>query len=198
MNSKKIALWFARLISLVFQPIFVIGIFMAILVIYFAPDFRTGLIRLLITAFLIGLIPITYTIIAARFGWIKNAWLERRQDRIGPFLVAAFCMIINLMIFYKFGVDQEVLVFMMALILVLTLTLIITLFWKISVHTTVITIVAVAANVISDGALWYLFLLIPLVMWARVYKKNHTILQALVGCVLNGVIVYMTFKIFGY
>lgn len=189
---------FARAVSFIFQPIFVVGLFLAVLVMYYAPDLRIGFLRLAITTFLVGVIPVAFTMVAARLGWIKHVWLEKRQDRIGPFLVAAFCMIINLMIFYKFDVDREVLVFLMSLILVTTLTLIITLFWKISVHATVITIVAVAANMLSDGSYWYLFLLVPLVMWARVYKKNHTLAQAITGCVLNGAIVYMTFKIFGY
>lgn len=198
MNTKKTLLQIARAVSLLFQPIIVIGVFLAILVTYYTPDLRTGLVRLLITTLLIGAIPIAFTIVAARLGWVKNAWLEKRQDRIGPFLVAAFCMIINLIVFYKFDVDREVLVFLMSLILVTTLTLIITMYWKISVHAAVVTIVAVAANVMADGKFWYLYLLIPLVMWARVYKKNHTVAQVITGSILNGAIVYMTFKIFGY
>ena len=198
MNRKKIAMGLARAVSLIFQPIFVIGLFLAYMVLHYSPDFRTGLLRLLITVTLVGIVPIAYTIIAARLKWIKNVWLEKRQDRIGPFLVAAFCMIINLMIFYKFGVEREVLVFLMALILVMTLTLIITLFWKISVHATVITMTVVTVNILSDNRYWYLYFLILLVMWARVYKKNHTIAQVLVGSILNGLIVYLTFVIFGY
>lgn len=195
---KKFLEYSARLISQLFQPPLIIGVFLLFLVFYFAPDANKGIIWASIAVGLVGLVPTVYTIIAYKLHWVKDLWLNDKADRIGPFLIAGLGMIITLLIFFKLGVPTEVLVFLMALILVLLFLLFITIFWKISVHAATIMMVVTTINILADCKFWYLFLLVPLVMWARVYRKRHSVVQVFAGAVLSGVIVYATFKIFGF
>jgi len=188
----------AKIISQITQPPLVIGVFLTFLVFYYAPDTATGFIWLLIAAGLIGFIPTVFTFVAFKLGWISDVLLPERKDRIGPFLVAALGAVITLICFYKMDVPTEILVFLMALILVLMVVLLITTFWKISVHATTITVVTVSINVLTDCQYWYLLFLIPVVMWARVYRKRHTGAQVFAGALINGVIVYAAFKLFGF
>lgn len=188
----------AKIISQITQPPLIIGVFLTFLVFYYAPDTTTGFIWFLIAGGLIGLVPTVFTFIAVKLGWISDVLLPERKDRIGPFLVAALGTAITLISFYKMDVPTEILVFLMALILVLMVVLLITTFWKISVHAATITVVTVSINVLTDCQYWYLLFLIPIVMWARVYRKRHTVAQVIAGAFINGVIVYAVFKLFGF
>lgn len=188
----------AKIVSQITQPPLIIGVFLTFLVFYYAPDTTTGFIWFLIAGGLIGLVPTVFTFIAVKLGWISDVLLPERKDRIGPFLVAALGTAITLISFYKMDVPTEILVFLMALILVLMVVLLITTFWKISVHAATITVVTVSINVLTDCQYWYLLFLIPIVMWARVYRKRHTVAQVIAGAFINGVIVYAVFKLFGF
>lgn len=195
---KKILQYSSKLISQLFQPPLVLGIFLLFLVFYFAPTTREGLIWAAVAVTLVGIIPVIYTYIAFRFHFVKDLWLNDKDDRIGPFLVSGLGMIITLLTFFKLGVPTEVLVFFMSIILVLLFILLITIFWKISVHAATIMIVVTTIIILSNGKYWYLFILVPLVMWARVYRKRHTVAQVFAGALLSGVVVYTTFKLFGF
>ncbi|HOE74834.1 MAG TPA: hypothetical protein PLC05_02245 [bacterium] len=197
MKSKSIVDIVATAISQVTQPPLVVGFFFVFLMFYFAPDFATGLSWCIIAISLIGVAPTIFTLFAVKLGHIKNVLLTRRQDRSSPFLIATLGAIVTFIIFYRLSVPAEVLVFLITLILILIVILIINLYWKISVHATTITVVAVAANIFADYRLWYLFLLIPIVCWSRVYRKKHTVAQVVAGTLLNGIIVYITFNLFG-
>lgn len=197
MNTKKTLDTVAKIISQLSQPPLVIGIFIIFLVFYYAPDTVTSIEWFAIAAGLIGVLPTAFTFLAVKMGWIKDVLLTRRQDRSGPLLVGALGTIITFIVFYKIGVPLEILVFLMALVLVLILVLIITLFWKISVHAATITVITVSSTILADGKYWYLLLLIPLVMWSRVERKRHTLAQVIAGALVNGLIVYITFDIFG-
>lgn len=62
---------------------------------------------------------------------------------------------------------------------------VITRFWKISTHATGITAPLVVLAVHFGSAPLPFFLLIPLVGWARIYLKAHTVLQVLAGTALG-------------
>lgn len=198
MKTKTFLQITARTISQISQPPLAVGLFTLFLMLRNAPDLTIGLIWFIIAVTPIGIIPVIFALIAYKMGWIKDLWLNRRQDRIGPFLIASMGIIITLILFYKIGVPQIIIVFFMAILLAVLVSLIITMFWKISMHATTITAVVVAMNVITHGQYWYLFFLIPIVMWARVYRKRHTWAQVIAGALINGLIVYGTFQIFGY
>lgn len=73
---------------------------------------------------------------------------------------------------------------------------IITRYWKISTHTLGITAPLVALWVLYRPAPLPWVVLIPLVAWARVYLKAHTLAQALAGMALAAVTVIAFFKLY--
>ena len=56
--------------------------------------------------------------------------------------------------------------------------------WKISFHSSVATGCVTVLVMLVNPQLGWLFLLVPLIAWARVYRKRHTLLQTVVGAVL--------------
>ena len=72
----------------------------------------------------------------------------------------------------------------------------ITRYWKISTHAIGITAPLVALWTLYHPAPLPFFVLIPLVAWARVYLKAHTIAQVVAGTALAACTVIFFFKIY--
>lgn len=73
---------------------------------------------------------------------------------------------------------------------------IITMFWKISTHALGITAPLVASLYLFGGKPLPFFVLIPIVGWARVYLKAHTVLQVVAGTALGAVSTVIFFALF--
>lgn len=70
-------------------------------------------------------------------------------------------------------------------------------FWKVSMHSSMITCFTMMLVFIFGYQYWLIFLLIPLVWWARLVLNRHTIWQLLAGCGLSIIIIVSVFKFFG-
>ncbi len=73
---------------------------------------------------------------------------------------------------------------------------IITLSWKISTHALGITAPLVASLYLFGREPLPFFVLIPIVCWARVYLKAHTVLQVVAGAALGGLTTVLFFALF--
>jgi membrane-associated phospholipid phosphatase len=73
---------------------------------------------------------------------------------------------------------------------------IITMYWKISTHALGITAPLVASLYLFGREPLPFFVLIPLVCWARVYLKAHTVLQVVAGMALGALSTIIFFAIF--
>ncbi len=66
---------------------------------------------------------------------------------------------------------------------------VVTFFWKISVHLAAFTLGVLMLNILFGWQWWWLFLLVPVLMWARIVRKKHTLMQTVAGTVLTLVVV---------
>ncbi len=57
----------------------------------------------------------------------------------------------------------------------------VTFVWKVSIHLAAFAAVVFLLNVLFGWHWWPLFLLMPVLMWARIVRKKHTFMQTLVG-----------------
>ena len=188
---------FSRAVSFVINPLCVVGVFLFYIVFHFAPDMRSGGVWFVWALGLIGIVPALFILYAVKAGHISDIRLLRRNDRFGPFSVASIGMILTILIFFKLGVPPPLLMFLMSGLLILLTATIITLFWKISVHSLAISAIVTTVNVLTFFHYWYLFALLPIVMWSRVELKRHTLSQVIAGAAVSLVIVYVTYTIYG-
>lgn len=70
-------------------------------------------------------------------------------------------------------------------------------FWKVSMHSSMITFFVLMIVLMFGPAWWPVVFLIPLVWWARLVLYRHTIWQLLVGMILSIVVAMGTFWGFG-
>jgi membrane-associated phospholipid phosphatase len=127
-----------------------------------------------------------------------SAWdLPEREERY-PFLVVSIVSyLVSLVLIYLFG-NAFLLNLSAISLLLLVLIAITTWFWKISLHSSLNTAGALMLNFLFDWRLPWLFLAIPLIIWARLVLKRHTPAQLLGGVGLSAAVVWLFLKYLHY
>ncbi len=142
-------------------------------------------------------VPIAYLIIAPRFGWIGKWDMKKKEERRPFFALMLTLNIISLTVIYFFG---NKLLFQLNLIFIslLVILFVITIFWKISLHTSFNTGAALIINFLFNWKVPILYLIIPIIFWSRLKLKKHTINQLITGIVVTSVITLSGLALFGY
>lgn len=187
--SKKVATILSRLfdpfimLSLVFVFAFIRG--------------RVTNVFIWILAFglLIG-VPVALIIVAMQKKIVSNWDVSRRRQRpkvLGTLLIIE---IINLCILRAL-ISPQVISTLLFIIVAIAGFSIITLWWKISGHTLA---AALTSGLIVSwyGWVWWpVLLIVPLVGWARVVRKDHTVLQVISGAAYSWISVVLVYFIIG-
>lgn len=180
----------ATLVSRVFDPILVS---LAVLIIAFAksglPQARMLQLFLVVTVIAI-VIPGVLFFQAIRHKKLDGWDLQNRAARITPFFVELLFLLAAyaLIVFYGNAFLQSV---WLLFLVIWAGFLVITLFWKISGHTTTTTLAALLFVRWFGLSWWPLFLAIPLVGWSRVARKNHTAAQVVGGALYSMILVLL-------
>jgi membrane-associated phospholipid phosphatase len=116
---------------------------------------------------------------------VSNLNLEVKEQRTLPLLFAIGAACIGLGIFYVIDSPREIIWAGLAYIANGIIFGAITQFWKISFHTGVYTgCITVLVLILNDPRFAWLFLLVPLIAWARIRRKRHTLIQTVVGTLI--------------
>ena len=132
-----------------------------------------------------SLLPILFIFILFRLGRVSNLNLEVKEQRTLPLLFAIGAACIGLGSFYVIEAPREIIWAGIAYIANGIIFGAITQLWKISFHTGVYTgCITVLALILNDANLAWLFVLVPLIAWARIRRKRHTLVQTVVGALV--------------
>lgn len=116
---------------------------------------------------------------------MSNLNLEVKEQRTLPLLFAIGAACIGLGIFYVIDSPREIIWAGLAYIANGIIFGAITQLWKISFHTGVYTgCITVLVLILDDPRFAWLFLLVPLIAWARIRRKRHTFVQTVVGVLI--------------
>lgn len=176
-----------EILSFILNPIFIIiGLYIISLIYY---DFN--ILEKVIIAFFQLIIPIS--VFFFRMYQKKIDFdLTNRMSRIPLLLIAMGSYALGSLIIYYNNHSNELRLQLGIFILFLIFTLI-TLKWKVSFHTFMLTIAISCLTKFFSGIFIYIgIILIPLIMIARVYLKRHTPMQTFIG-VLLGLSLYFFF-----
>lgn len=158
--------------------------------------FKTGLafdqISVLFPALIIlqVVIPFTYLFFALRLGWVSKWDLPKREERRPMLMLLFVCSLVSLLLINYLG-NKKLLDLFILLMVTGFVTSFITFFWKISIHMVLDTTVIMLINFLFGLYLWPLFLLIPVVAWARLKLGRHTLSQLIAGVLLS-IIIFST------
>ncbi len=128
-------------------------------------------------------LPLAYIGVGLRRGWVSDWELSRRDERPRFILVSLSSDLLALLLLGLGGAPR--LVWLLALIYAcLGLTMFtISNFWKISLHMVGVSGFSTLLVYVFGPAAWWTFLSLPLVAWARLYRKKHTSTQLLAGAI---------------
>jgi hypothetical protein len=182
---KKMRDGIAATTSVIFSP-FLVPI-ATILIIVQTYAFATGqafLWSAIVTLF-VSVLPMLYIFILFRLGRISDLHLAIREQRMLPLFFAMTSAFVGTAVLYLLDAPREIVWAVVAYVVNAVVFTAITPHWKISFHSGVtagcITVLILLVDVRFGG----LFVLLPLIAWARVHRKRHTLLQTLVGAVVS-------------
>jgi membrane-associated phospholipid phosphatase len=139
-------------------------------------------LRWALVAILFGCaLPFLYIIRGVRRRRLSDHHVRVRQQRPLPIVVALCSVLIGLALLFILGAPRQLLIVVAAMAVGLVVSLVITLVWKISVHTGTVAGSIVILALIFGPAVLIFELLAALVGWARVELGDHTLAQVVGG-----------------
>jgi hypothetical protein len=191
----------ARVISLVFHPLFMATylfmLFALIFPIAFDPIKEEGTGRFIFLLFCVTVIlPVVMITLLKTLGFLESFTMFSRQQRIVPFILIAVFYTAVTYVFYdrsEVSLNDNFLKFLLVFNALVLVSTIVTLFYKVSVHSVGIwgmIGILIPLNKISDtGILFYptvaAIILAGIIMSARLQLNVHTLRQVTVGAVLG-------------
>ena len=169
--------------SVLFSP-FLVPIATAAGVVYKHADPQNALRWLGIVVLFVTVLPALSIAVMVRFSKVSDLHLRNREDRFLPLCCTLISMIVGTLLLHRLGAAREIVWAGVAYITNSLIFSAITPLWKISFHSSVATGCVTVLVMLVNPLFGWLFLLVPLISWARVYRKRHTLLQTVVGALL--------------
>lgn len=142
------------------------------------------------------IIPLLYIISAPKLGWVNKWDMEEKEERWSVFILIIFLTLVSSGIIFFYG--NQLLLRLNIIILSLILVLFsITLFWKISLHMSMNTAALIIINYLYNWKLPWLFIILPIIFWARLKLKKHAIAQLFAGLIISAIITLLGLELFG-
>ncbi len=169
--------------SVLFSP-FLVPIATAVGVIQKHAAPQDALRWLVIVVLFVTVLPVLSIAAMVRYAKVSDLHLHNREERLLPLCCTLVSMIVGTVLLHQLGAAREIVWAGIAYIVNSLIFSAITPMWKISFHSSVATGCVTVLVMLVNPQFGWLFLLIPLIVWARVYRKRHTLLQTIVGAVL--------------
>jgi membrane-associated phospholipid phosphatase len=144
------------------------------------------------------LIPSLYIHMLFRNKLINDLHIPDKEDRIKPLIIAIISNITGFSILYILKAPLFLKAMSLITIILIVILGIITYFWKVSMHAAWITFMVVTFNVLFGKLMLFLLPLIPVVGWARVRIKRHTVNQVVSGSIISLVTSFIVYYGYGF
>jgi len=132
----------------------------------------------------VTIIPFIYIYIRVKQGKLTDIHIVIRGQRIIPLLFALISALIGLFILRLLNAPKELIHLGICYIINGIVFILITQFWKISLHCGVMAGCITSLAYIVTAKMSFLFLLVPIVAWARIKGKHHNFIQTLAGAII--------------
>ena len=150
----------------------------------------------ILSVFFSTVVPALYVLLQIARGKISDVHVMEREQRGGPFTVALVSSAVGAMLLRHLRAPAEVWGVGIVLFINGLVMLQITRIWKISIHVAVLSATILAAIVMIDGiSVLALAWMVPALIWARVSRRRHTVLQGIaacgVSCAITATVLYL-------
>ena len=148
------------------------------------------------SAFFTSIGPMLYVFWLYATERIADLDMSRREEREHVFVVFVIFFVLGTIDLWLIGAPAIITASMAGYAVSSLVVQWITRYWKISTHALGITAPLIALCVIYGPRPAPFLILIPIVCWARVYLRAHTLLQVLAGVALATVSTLVVFKLY--
>ena len=182
----------AQIISIVGLPPLLAIVTIFALSSHAIPDPGEALRVALISSFFIAIAPVLYIVYLLKSNKISGgADLRHREERWRPYLVGIGSCVLGFLVLLQLHAPREILWLTLCYAINTTVMALITQRWKISAHAAGAALPATALwAVFGAGALAFA-LVVPMVCWARVRVKMHTVWQVTAGAVIGSALTWL-------
>lgn len=187
-------LFFAKIVSFLLGPLFMLFPVPYILVSKFTNDYYYAL-KWSVFSYIFVLAVAAFVSIGVLLGFFSNFYVSKREQRPLLFYFSAFIVLCYFLSLVVFDGPKILFLALFTIIFGLTVFVIINRKIKASIHLATATAV-ILLTIIVYGNYSFLFLLfIPLLAWARIKMKEHTLYETVIGIVLGVVLTVIVYTI---
>lgn len=144
-----------------------------------------------------SLIPFVFILILYKKKKINDLHVPKREERIRPTLVTLVSYILGFFVFYILKAPIYLRAIFFGSFLTVIILVLITYFWKISFHTSWITYFCITYYIVFGKWAVLFAVCIPLVAWARVKIKRHSVAQVIAGSAVTVITAFFGYSFFG-
>ena len=174
----------AKIISAGLSPFLLVPVFVLIITARFSQDLSRFFIYLIICFVFSTVIPFLNVLFLVRAKKITDIHVAVREERIEPFLVGILSIILGTLILWRIEAPREIVALGAVFALNGVIFFIITLYWKISMHLSILAAVLTSLAVLIHPAYAAGVILFPPLIWARIQRQRHNIYQGIFGALL--------------
>jgi len=182
----------ASLLSLLFSPFVVPIAAILFLVRVYAQTWEQFALWASISVLFVDVLPFLYIYISVKLGKLTDIHVVIRGQRKAPLLFALLSALVGVFILHLLDAATGLIQLGISYVVNAIVFLFITQFWKISLHCGVVAGCVTALAYIVTPKMAFLFFLIPIVGWARIQKKRHTLIQTLAGAIVAIIVTKLT------
>lgn len=183
----------ARLVTEVLAPAPLVAGLLLVVAWHAADSVGEALATGALAALFASALPFAAIVRGVRRGRLTDHHVSSRQQRVAPLLVGLLSVLVGLGLLVALAAPREVVALVGAMLAGLVSALLVTLYWKISVHTAVAGGAVTILVLVFGGSLVVLAPLAALIGWSRLELGAHTPAQVVAGAGLGvgvGVVVF--------
>lgn len=142
-------------------------------------------------------IPLAYLILGIKRGWVSDMELSHREERPCFILISLSSDLLALGILWLANGPHLLHVIILTYLCLATVMFTTSIFWKISMHMAGVGGFSTALVFVFGAPALWAFLSLPLVAWARLHRRKHTLAQLTAGAIAGIAIVLFVFGTVG-
>ena len=186
----------AKITSVVFHPVLFILLIPFLVVYHGTADFWYGSKWVIFVCFfLFATLFVFFLLQPVEF--LTDFDISNRQKRPVFYTVGLLAAILFFLaaIYFK-GIFFPLTIVSLGIILGIIIFELANFYLKVSIHNAIVTAFSITAGILFGFWAFLIFAWLPVIMiWSRVTLKKHTLLEAITGCILGGVVTMLTFAI---
>lgn len=181
--NRRIANKIPEIVSRVFDPVWEIpGAIILAVMFAMQEGLRWRFLGLLL--FIDAIVPMIFFLTMLYHKQIRDWDIQKRTERVPLYLFTLICHMGGIWLAHELGKTELVAVLVVYYAVAIVFGTITTK-WKISLHAGVNAVLITTINMFYGWHFFWLYAVLYLVMWARVYQKHHTWRQVVAGALIG-------------